>query len=276
MRDARRDGLVRVGLGIAVTAMLLGTAALAQPSAAATGHAATTTKVTKVPRKVAAKAVAGGVVSFTFDDGKIDQYRNARPALIAAHLHGTYYIISDGLGWGTKTNMSPTEARQLVKEGNEIGNHTRDHADLASLSDSQVQAEFADSQAVIRAKVGVTPTTCAYPFGSSNASVEAIAAQKHLKACRGTSSGTNTGGHLAAYNLLVKYVHTDTTATDIRKAANAARVAKTWLILVYHGVGTVGSVDDVTAAQFRSHVQAVKYSGIAVKTVAQELTALGR
>lgn len=247
--------------------LMLGAAAMTQPATAATP-----TRVSTAAAKAAARA---GAVSFTFDDGKIGQYRNARPALNAAHMRGTYYIISDGLGWGTKTNMSPTEARQLVKEGNEIGNHTRDHSDLAGMSDSEVRAEFADSQAVIRAKVGVTPTTCAYPYGSSNASVRAIAA-KYLKVCRGTSAGTNKAGSLARYDLVVKYVHTDTSAADVRAAANAARRAHVWLILVYHGVGTVGSEDDVTAAQFRSHVQAVKASGIAVRTVAQEFALLGR
>jgi len=38
-------------------------------------------------------------------------------------------------------------------------------------------------------------------------------------------------------------------------------------------VGTVGSADDVTAAAFASQVDAVKASGITVRTVAQALAA---
>ncbi|MFZ0161688.1 MAG: polysaccharide deacetylase family protein, partial [Kineosporiaceae bacterium] len=51
-----------------------------------------------------AASTQGGVVSFTFDDGKITQYTNARPALNAAGIKGTFYMISDALTWGS-TNM---------------------------------------------------------------------------------------------------------------------------------------------------------------------------
>jgi hypothetical protein len=81
---------------------------------------------------------------------------------------------------------------------------------------------------------------------------------------------------LAPYDLVVDYVHTETTAADILAAANAAKAANAWVIFVYHGVGTIGSDDDVSASQFQSQVQAVKDSGITVRTVAQELAVLGR
>jgi peptidoglycan/xylan/chitin deacetylase (PgdA/CDA1 family) len=271
MRDKRRNARFLAGLSTAACGAVLGAASLAQPATAATRQPAQVAR----PAKVAARAVTTGVASFTFDDGKISQYRNARPALIAAHLHGTFYIISDGLGWGTSSNMSPVEARQLVKDGDEIGNHTRDHSDLAELSDSEVRAEFADSQAAIKKQLGVTPTTCAYPYGSSSASARAIAA-KFFRACRGTSSGTIKASNLAPYDLVTYYVHTDTSVADIQAAVNAAKAARSWVIFVYHGIGTVNSSDDITAAQFRAQVQAVKSSGIAVRTVSQQLTAFGR
>ena len=207
-----------------------------------------------------------GVASLSFDDGQLGQFENAAPVLRSAGFHGTYYIVTDAMGWGG-SSMSAAQVRQLAGEGNEIGSHTKDHAHLTSLSSDQVDAEFATSVSALRSQAGVTPTTCAYPYGDVNASVEAIAA-KYFAACRGTGSGTNGSG-TDAFNLRVFYVHTSTTAADVRAAADAAKAAGAWIVFVYHGVGSVQSADDVTASQFAGQVDAIKASGIAVRTVAQ-------
>jgi peptidoglycan/xylan/chitin deacetylase (PgdA/CDA1 family) len=211
----------------------------------------------------------GAVATITFDDGLINQWKYARPVLLQQRVRGTFYIISDALGWGTNTNMNAAMVKQLYREGNDIGNHTRDHADLASLSSSQVWNEFSQSQAALRAQTGIVPHTCAYPMGSSDGTVQLIA-RHYFKVCRGTSDGTNTIGHLATpYDLAILYVHTDTTAADVRAEALAAKAARKWLILVYHGVGTIGSADDVSQSQFRSHVVALKNTGIRIATMQQ-------
>jgi peptidoglycan/xylan/chitin deacetylase (PgdA/CDA1 family) len=212
----------------------------------------------------------------SFDDGQIGQFNNAAPVLKSAGMHGTFYIISDALGWGTQSNMSGAEIRSLAAAGNEIGNHTRDHQDLAGMSSSQIEAEFADSQAAIaNADNGIRPTTCAYPYGSSNGTVRTIAA-KYLKACRGTSNGTNAQGALAPFDLVVYYVHTDDGYDQIRAAADAAKAANVWVIFVYHGVGNLGSNEDVTPATFADHVRALKDSGISVQTVSQGFDTMSR
>ena len=214
----------------------------------------------------------GGVASFTFDDGLGSQFANARPALRAAGVHGTFYLISDAFGWGSGS-MSAADARRLAAEGDEIGNHTRDHGHLATLSADAVQAEFATAQSVIRDQVGVTPTSCAYPYGESNDTVQQVAA-KYFSSCRGTSSGTNSSGGLSRYDLRVFYVHTSTSADDVRAAAAAARANGTWVIFVYHGVGSIGSADDVSAESFQAQLQAVVGTGISVRTVGQAVGAL--
>jgi hypothetical protein len=132
-----------------------------------------------------------------------------------------------------------------------------------------VEAEFADAQAAIRSKVGVTPTTCAYPYGAHDATVERIAA-KYFTACRGTDGGTNGSG-ADRYGLRTYYVHTSTTAAQVRAAAQAARDAGTWIVFVYHGVGSVGSSDDVTTASLQAQVAAIQATGIPIRTVAQAL-----
>jgi peptidoglycan/xylan/chitin deacetylase (PgdA/CDA1 family) len=263
------------GAGLAITVVLGPTA-----SGAPTAPQQSATSATSKPgaSKPAAKTVTTpppAAVSFSFDDGLIGQYTNARPILKAAGLKATFYIISDGLGWGTQTNMGPAQVRQLVADGDEIGNHTRDHPDLTGLAADQVTAEFADAQAAIKAQVGVTPTTCAYPSGATNSEVETAAAT-FFTACRGTADGVDRKGALARYDLTVLYVHTETTPAQVQAALTSLKASGGWLILVFHGVGTVLSDDDVTTEQFQGIVTAAKSSGVPVKTVVQGLAAFVR
>ncbi len=214
------------------------------------------------------------MASITFDDGTIGQYNYGRPALNQHNLKATFYIVSDALSWGS-TNMSATQAKQLIAEGDEIGNHTRDHSNLATLTSAQITAEFSDSQAAIQSQLGVTPTNCAYPYGSHNSTVETIAAQ-FFKACRGTSGGTN-GSDLSPYNLVNFYVMQTTTPADIRAAVERAKAEGSWVIFTYHGVDPSGSgSEDVTPANLSAQLDQVVASGIPVKTVNAALMSLGR
>jgi Polysaccharide deacetylase len=210
----------------------------------------------------------GAAASLTFDDAKVEHATVVAPMLQAAGVRGTFYVISDAMSWGGGS-MSAAQVRALAAAGHEIGNHTRDHANLTSLGRAQVEAEFADAQAAIRERAGVTPTTCAYPYGAVDATVEAVAA-KYFTACRGTSGGTNGSG-TDRYALRTFYVHTSTTADQVRAAAQSARNAGAWIVFVYHGVGKVGSSDDVTTASLSAQLDAIRGTGIPIRTVAQAL-----
>ena len=216
-----------------------------------------------------------GMASITFDDGTIGQYTYARPLLVQRSLPATFFIISDALGW-TGTNMNATQVRQLVADGDEIGNHTRDHTNLATLSASQVSAEFTDSQTVIANQIGVTPTTCAYPYGSHNSTVDSVAGN-FFRGCRETGGGLNTSGSLRPYALTNYYVGQTTTAADIRNAAEQAKAQNAWVIFTYHGVDPSGTgSEDVTPTNLAAQLDALRSTGIPVVTVSAALSAYGR
>jgi peptidoglycan/xylan/chitin deacetylase (PgdA/CDA1 family) len=206
-----------------------------------------------------------GFASITFDDGKMNQFQNAKPALDAAGVKGTFYIISDALTWGS-SSMSANEVRQLRAAGHEIGNHTASHAKLTTLSASAVEKELAGANAAIKAATGATPSTCAYPYGQSNDTVRSVAA-KHFSACRGTNGGTNPPSGFSRYDLRTFYVTTGTSVSAVRDAAASAKAAGTWIIFVYHGVGSVNTTDDVTTQQFTDQLGAIRGTGISIRTV---------
>jgi peptidoglycan/xylan/chitin deacetylase (PgdA/CDA1 family) len=224
---------------------------------------------TPSPSKVTSSAIA----SISFDDGTIGHYTYARPVMRKNDLPGTYYIVSDALGWGSST-MNAQQVKKLADEGDEIGNHTRTHANLDEVTTAQAAAEFADAQDAIESQVGVRPTTCAYPQGSSNDKVRALA-EKQFKGCRSTQGGLNERGDLITYNLYSYYVQRDTTADEILEAAEQALATNTWIIFVYHGVDPEkDGQDDVTPKVFAAHMKAIVSSGIDVQTVESALATM--
>jgi len=265
--------LVAAAVAVGVTGV---TTASAAPAVKATAKGAATKRTvakatalkTVAKKSVTAKAataVPGAAVSISFDDGQLGHYLNAWPVLKKNGYHGTFYVISDGMTWGAP-QMNAAQVKELAAAGDEIGNHTRDHSDLSTLSAAQVAAEFADSQAAF-AKIGIKPTTCAYPSGIATPETEQIAAT-YFAACRGTGGGFDTTG-TDPYKLQVFYLHSTTTVAEIQTALQQAKAAKSWIIFVHHGVGTVTGDEDITTAMFGSEVAAIKASGIPVLTVAQ-------
>jgi peptidoglycan/xylan/chitin deacetylase (PgdA/CDA1 family) len=75
--------------------------------------------------------------------------------------------------------MSWTDLEQLVRDGFEIGAHTRTHPDLTGLDASRVDEECAGSADRIASELGRRPGSFAYPYGRVNAAV-ADAARRHF------------------------------------------------------------------------------------------------
>jgi len=227
------------------------------------------------PRPSTPTATGGGIASISFDDGTIGQYKYAHPVLKKNEMPGTYYLVSEALGWGNAT-INPEQAKELVRDGNEIGNHTKDHVDLAKVPTEQATAQLVEAQDAIESQVGVRPTTCAYPYGSNNAAVLAEA-KKQFKGCRSTQGGLNERGQLVTYDLFSFYVQRGTPAQQVREAAEQARDTNTWVVFVYHGVDPkLTGPDDVTPKLFADHVAAIKSTGIQVRTVESALAEMSK
>lgn len=224
-----------------------------------------------------APATATPVASVSFDDGLQTQYANARPALVRNGIPATFYVIGEGFGFGG-SYMNAGAVRQLTAEGNEIGNHTQTHPNLTTLTAAEISAEFQSAQSSIATAIGVTPTTCAYPFGAHN-DVVVVEAAKHFSACRTTAGGLNFPATLQPHRLVGYNVTNATTANDVRSAIVNATDNDAWIIFTYHGVltdgsGLPGDSGDVTVASFAAHMDAIRESQITVRTVSAALASL--
>ncbi len=114
------------------------------------------------------------IVSLTFDDGTGDHIEVAR-LLADRGLPATFYV-SSGLIGSSPEHLTWDEVTEIAALGHEVGGHTSNHPDLATLDEDAAFAQIADDRQTLRAH-GLDPVTFAYPYGSQNDAVRALVAR---------------------------------------------------------------------------------------------------
>lgn len=118
----------------------------------------------RVIAPAAGGADGGPRVYLTFDDCPDGVYTLAYPYLAARNLRATVYMVTDLIG--TAGYLSAVQLVALDAAGWPIGNHTKTHPDLRTLTLAQQTAELSDAKAALDA-LGLTAhsSLVAYPYG---------------------------------------------------------------------------------------------------------------
>ena len=126
-------------------------------------------------------------VVITFDDGFRDCAEHAVPILKALSFTAAFYLVAGLVGKTSRWLLAEhgiefplmdwATARQLEAAGFHCGCHTMSHPRLADLSPSLCREELLWSRQLLEDNLGHEVTDLAYPFGSFNDSVRAIAAE---------------------------------------------------------------------------------------------------
>jgi peptidoglycan/xylan/chitin deacetylase (PgdA/CDA1 family) len=213
-------------------------------------------------------------VSLTFDDAWRSQYTNALPALANYGMKATFYLLTGVTAdpeYMTKAQMAAVQAA-----GHEIASHTIDHPHLPTLSAAEIDRQLAQSQADLRTWLGsgVAKNFCT-PYGEYNATVISTA-RRYYRSHRSTDEGFNTKDRTDVYNIKVQNILGTTTPAQVGVWVDQAIRDKTWLVLVYHEVGT--TVEDptysVTPQNLDAELKLMRDKGITVSTVDQALDAV--
>lgn len=133
------------------------------------------------------------VVGITFDDGYLNNLKNALPVLQRHGFSSTCYAVSQKLGstnvWDREVGiaqtalMDPPELQQWVQGGQEVGAHTRNHVHLNALEAEVAEAEIASCKAELEAACGQTVAHFCYPYGEFGSThAEMVAAAGYLTA----------------------------------------------------------------------------------------------
>jgi len=104
-------------------------------------------------------------VAITFDDGYLDNYKEAFPLLKELGLAASFFVTPDDIGkegfmtWEMLREMAATP-------GIEIGSHTLDHKTLPELPEREAWISLVASKKVLEEKLGREIPAISYPCGS--------------------------------------------------------------------------------------------------------------
>lgn len=114
-------------------------------------------------------------VALTFDDGP--NPATTPQVLVILKEYGakaTFFMI------GQKIAGQEALLQKIVAQGNEIGNHTWSHPNLAGLSAQGVKQEITLTNEAIEKAIHKTPKLMRPPYGSTNATVQAAAGMQEI------------------------------------------------------------------------------------------------
>jgi peptidoglycan/xylan/chitin deacetylase (PgdA/CDA1 family) len=175
------------------------------------------------------------IVSLTFDDGYLNQFKVAMPLLKKRDLAATFYVITN--------NMDSTSLELIYAKNSpnfEIASHTTDHANLVKMGNLDVYNELYNSKLVLKKYFGNNSgLTMSYPGGYYNNSVMQIAKENYL-AARTSDIGYNSYHYPERYALKAQSFNKHTSAEITNKWVDYAKQNHLWLIETIHGIGNNG------------------------------------
>ena len=111
------------------------------------------------------------MLALTFDDGPGQYTDELLDCLEQNNAHATFFML------GKIVSAYPDAPKRMLELGCEIGNHSFDHADLATLSAEDVTSQLSRTDEEIQNLVGHSATVVRPPYGSFNDTVAGIAAR---------------------------------------------------------------------------------------------------
>ena len=230
------------------------------------------------------------IVSLTFDDG----YNQSQVAdmLLSHGMKGTFYVNSNLIDSGGGY-LSKAELDTLYNNGNEIGGHTINHVDLATLSDAQQQAAICDDMQTLNNWYSGQIHSFAYPFASTGPTTQTILAAgcpgvgtyTSARSVGGLVSGTQCSGcptaesippgnpyYISTPESILSTTTLDQLETLVTQAENNGGG---WVPLVFHQVCDgcdLYSISQTTLDAFLTWLQPRQANNTYVRTVNQVMT----
>ena len=117
-------------------------------------------------------------IVLTFDDGYVGVYENAWPIMREFGFTGVLFV-TDHLG--RPFYMTEAQVQTLIDNGFELGNHTRTHRSLPTLSDEELLDDVVTFQRELESRFGVEVVSFCYPMGKFDDRVVEVVGQAQLR-----------------------------------------------------------------------------------------------
>lgn len=148
-------------------------------------------------------ALPAGALLVTFDDGFRGVREHALPVMESLGWPFTVFLVSDLIGgedvWTRASNpagvtyplLDAQDIQNMQRRGVSFHSHTRSHASLPTLDESQLMDQLAGSRTTLTALLGHDVPYLAYPFGHLDERVEAATREAGYRAAFSTQPGFN-------------------------------------------------------------------------------------
>lgn len=185
------------------------------------------------------------MVSFSYDDGKYNNYAEAMPLHLEYDITGTFYIITSRLV-GDKHKgkfMNFNEVVEAFNSGFEIGSHTVSHngTRLTDLQSDDLNNELSNSKVRLESMISENIDSVAIPYSRHNDYV-INKASKLYNTIRVAGNKFNSPCNRDTIVITSHHIEKKTTFNDIKKLIDDAVASKKWLVFMLHGV-TANIVD---------------------------------
>ncbi|MCA6775438.1 polysaccharide deacetylase family protein [Enterococcus mundtii] len=108
-------------------------------------------------------------IALTFDDGPNNTSTiKLLETLKKENIKATFFVL------GQMVDKNPEVAKQIVREGHEIGSHSYTHPDLTQLSPGEVKEEVLKTDKAVFNATGVLPKNFRPPYGAINETIAQI------------------------------------------------------------------------------------------------------
>ena len=216
-----------------------------------------------------AKAPAGSMISFAFDDVPASAAETGAAILERRGLKGTYFVAAALAGTDAVTGPMATadQVRRLADAGHEIGCHTYSHLDCGQAAACDAVEDVARNAETLQAWGVPRPATFAYPFGDV-APLPKRALAPRFQLMRALHRGVVVAGSDLNQAPAVGVEGPDGEALAMVWLARAAR-RQAWLILCTHDVADAPSPYGCTPGALERLAEAALANGFEAVTVAE-------
>jgi peptidoglycan/xylan/chitin deacetylase (PgdA/CDA1 family) len=104
-------------------------------------------------------------VILTFDDGYVDNYKNAFPILKRHGMVASFFVLTGPIDEGNPDYMTWDMLREMHHAGMDIELHGRDHLEMTDRSHDFLIYQMLGGAQTIEAEIGVYPRFFSYPSG---------------------------------------------------------------------------------------------------------------
>lgn len=138
------------------------------------------------PAMLIQKGTKTNLVGLTFDDGPHPEFT---PRILATlkqnKATATFFLI------GAKVLAEPDVARDVMKAGNEIANHSYMHTNLTKVNAERLQREWSYTSDIIEEVLGISPNLCRPPGGNYNQAVLDAATEQGMTTVLWTANSSD-------------------------------------------------------------------------------------